>query len=57
MNKKDLVRLIETHFNQNEEAFKEKAIEIAREFEQNGDEQLAHYILGLAGEAPVFIPQ
>ncbi len=57
MDKKDVVRLIETHFNKNEEGFKEKTIEIAREFERNGDEQLAHYILGLAGEAPVFIPQ
>lgn len=57
MDKKDVVRLIEAHFNQNEEGFKEKALEIAKEFEKNGDEQVAHYILGLAGEAPVFIPQ
>lgn len=57
MKKEDVIRLIEYHFNDNPAAFKEQALKIAREFEENGDEQLAHYILGLASVGNVFVPQ
>ena len=44
MKKKDILNLIKLHFENDKEGFVEQARVIARDFEKEGDYQLAEYI-------------
>lgn len=58
MKKKDIVDLIRYHVDTNESGFRELAYDIAVEFRENGDSQLASYILSLlSSKSSVFTPQ
>ena len=57
MKKKNIINLIRYHSEHNEAGFKNEAYEIAREFEQLGDSQLAQYIMSLLSNVNTFIPQ
>lgn len=57
MKKKDIVDLIRYHVNKNDSAFKVKSMEIAKEFEQMGDTDLANNIVSLVSTNDVLIPQ
>ena len=55
--KKDIINLIRCFVEGNKTGFKTTAIQIAHDFDQNGDTQLALYIMSLLSEANSFIPQ
>ncbi|MCM1496467.1 MAG: ATP-binding protein [Bacteroides sp.] len=57
MKKKNVINLIRFYAEHNDSGFRNEAHEIAREFEQNGDSQLAEYIMALMSNANTFIPQ
>ena len=47
MQKKTVLSLIRAHVERDEKAFIEKATKLAEELEQDGDWELALYVLGL----------
>lgn len=57
MKKKNIINLIRYHAEDNEAGFRNEAYEIAKEFDQMGDYQLAEYIMALLSNANTFIPQ
>lgn len=57
MKKKNVINLIRFYAEHNDSGFRNEAHEIAKEFEQNEDYQLAEYIMALMSNANTFIPQ
>ena len=57
MKKMDVINLIKYYTEKNDNAFREEAYKIAREFDKSGDVQLAEYIMALLSDANTFIPQ
>jgi hypothetical protein len=57
MKKKNIINLIRFHAEKNEAAFREEAYEVARDFDTNGDSQLAEYVMALMSSANAFVPQ
>ena len=55
--KKKILSLIRYHAEKNEIGFRNEAYEIAREFDAEGDYQLAEYIMSLLSNANTFVPQ
>ena len=49
--------LIRSHYENNEAAFRHQSIEIAREFENDGSESLADYVMALLNNSNAFVPQ
>lgn len=57
MKKQSVINLIKYHVEKNENAFRNEAVTIARDFDAIGDYQLAEYIMGLVAEANLYAPQ
>lgn len=57
MKKKSVINLIKYYSEKNDVAFREEAYNIANDFENEGDFQLAEYISALLSSANTFIPQ
>ncbi len=57
MKKKDIVDLIRYHAEGNDNGFREHAYQIANEFDESGDYQLAEYIMALMSNANILCPQ
>ena len=57
MKKADVIPLIRSHYENNEAAFRHQSIEIAREFENDGSESLADYVMALLNNSNAFVPQ
>lgn len=57
MKKRSVINLIRFHEEKNDAAFRNEACEIARDFDQAGDYQLAEYIMALVSDANAFMPQ
>lgn len=57
MKKRNVINLIRYHVDHNESAFRNEAAEIARDFDANGDGELAEYIMALISDANAFVPQ
>ena len=57
MKKKDVIDLIRYHAEGNDNGFREHAYQIANEFDEAGDYQLAEYIMALMSNANVLVPQ
>lgn len=57
MKKQNVLNLIRYHVERNENAFRNEAIGIARDFDSVGDNQLAEYIMSLVAQASQYIPQ
>ena len=57
MKKKDVLNLIKLHFENDNEGFIEQSNVIAKDFEKEGDYQLAEYILGLVSNTNILLPQ
>lgn len=57
MKKKSVINLIKYYAEHNDSGFRNEAHEIARDFEQGGDYQLAEYIMALMSDVNTFIPQ
>lgn len=57
MKKKNVINLIKHYAERNDAGFRSEAYDIAREFDSNGDHQLAEYIMALLSDANTFVPQ
>lgn len=57
MKKKSVINLIKYYTENNDAGFRSEAYEIAKDFDQLGDYQLAEYIMALLSNANTFIPQ
>ena len=57
MKKKSVINLIKYYAENNDSGFRSEAYEIARDFDQTGDYQLAEYIMALMSNANTFVPQ
>lgn len=57
MKKADVINLIRCHYEKNEPAFRHQSMEIAQEFDEEGDESLADYIVSLVSDSNSFVPQ
>lgn len=57
MKKKNIINLIRYHVEGNDLGFRTEAYEIAKDFDDNGDSQLAEYITALLSNANTFVPQ
>lgn len=57
MKKKNVLNLVKYYVENNDSGFRTEAYEIARDFDESGDIQLAQYILSLLSNANTFVPQ
>lgn len=57
MKKKSVINLIKYYAEDNDAGFRSEAYEIAKDFDQTGDYQLAEYIMALMSNANTFVPQ
>jgi SpoVK/Ycf46/Vps4 family AAA+-type ATPase len=57
MKKKNIINLIKYYSEDNDVGFRNEAYEIARDFDESGDYQLAEYIMALLSNANTFVPQ
>lgn len=57
MKKKSVINLIKYYAESNDAGFRSEAYEIARDFDQSGDYQLAEYIMALMSNTNTFVPQ
>lgn len=57
MKKQNIINLVKYHAEKNEAGFKHEAIEVAKNFDQGGDYELAEYIMSLITDANQFSPQ
>ena len=57
MKKQNIINLVKYHTEQNHAAFVSEVSEIAREFDANGDYEVAQYLMDLVSNANVYIPQ
>lgn len=57
MKKKNILNLIKYHAEKNELQFRNEAMEIANYFDENGDRQLAEFIMSQFATANTFVPQ
>lgn len=57
MKKQNVVNLIKYHAENNNEAFISEVAEIARDFDANGDDTIAQYIMELISNANFYVPQ
>lgn len=57
MKKKNVLNLIKYYSEKNDNAFRNEAYEIAKDFYDSGDNQLAEYIMALISNKNAFVPQ
>lgn len=57
MKKKNIINLIRCYSENNDAGFRNEAYEIAKDFDKDGDYDLAEYIMSLLSSANTFIPQ
>lgn len=57
MKKQNIINLVKYHAEHNNAAFVSEVSEIAREFDVNGDYEVAQYLMDLVSNANVYIPQ
>lgn len=57
MKKKSVINLIKYYSEGNDVAFRNEAMDIAKEFDESGDYQLAEYIMALLSNTNMLVPQ
>ena len=57
MKKKNVINLVKYYAEKNDAGFRTEAYEIARDFDNTGDYQLADYIMSLLSNANTFVRQ
>ena len=57
MKKQNIVNLVKYHIERNESSFIAEVADIARDFDKNGDYQLAEYLMELISNANIYTPQ
>ena len=55
--KQNLINLVKYHVEKKDDAFRNEVAAIARNFDQNGDEDLAQYLMELISTANFYVPQ
>ncbi len=57
MKKQNLINLVKYHVDGNNDAFASEVAEIAREFDNSGDFEVAEYLMDLISDANYYVPQ
>lgn len=57
MKKKNIINLIRYYVEKNDSGFRNEAYDVAKDFNQSGDYQLAEYIMSLLSDVSTFVPQ
>ena len=57
MKKQNIINLVKYHVEQNNSAFISEVSEIAKDFDANGDYEVAQYLMDLISNANVYMPQ
>ena len=57
MKKQNVINLIKNHMENNNDAFIAEAVQIAKDFDSNGDSTVAQYLMELVANTNVYIPQ
>lgn len=57
MKKKNVINLVKYYAEKNDVGFRNEAYEIAKDFDNSGDYQLAEYIMSLLSNVNTFVPQ
>lgn len=57
MKKQNIINLVKYHTEKNDSAFTAEVAEIAKDFDNNGDSQLAAYLMELISNTNVYVPQ
>lgn len=57
MKKSNVINLIRYYAEKNDAAFRSEALEIAKDFEKNGDPELAHYVMSVMAGTHLFSAQ
>lgn len=57
MKKQNVINLVKYHSEHNNEAFNAEVVEIARDFDKNGDELIAQYLMELVASVDFYTPQ
>ncbi|MFR5467837.1 MAG: AAA family ATPase [Waltera sp.] len=57
MKKKNVINLVKYYAEKNDAGFRNEAYEIAKDFDNSGDYQLAEYIMSLLSNVNTFVPQ
>lgn len=57
MKKKNVINLIKYYIENNDASFRNEAYEIAKDFDKNGEYQVAEYIMALLSDVNTFVPQ
>lgn len=57
MKKRSVINLIKYYSEKNDSAFRNEAENIARDFDREGDSEIASYIVSLLSDVNVFVPQ
>lgn len=57
MKKKSVINLIKYYSEENDAGFRSEAYEIAKDFDESGDHQLAEYVMALMSNTNTFVPQ
>ncbi len=57
MKKRSIINLIKYYSENNDSAFRNEAENIARDFDREGDSEIASYIISLLSDVNVFVPQ
>lgn len=55
--KKNIINLVKYYAEKDDASFRNEVYEIAREFDESGDYQLAKYIMYLISNTNTFVPQ
>ena len=57
MKKQSILNLVRFHVENNEDAFTSEVVDIAREFDRNGDSAMATYLMEMISNANYYMPQ
>ena len=57
MKKQSIINLVKYYVEKNDEAFRTEVVDIARDFEKNGDISISEYLMDLISTTNYYIPQ
>lgn len=57
MKKQNIINLVKYYVEKNEEAFRMEVVEIAKDFEKNGEQSISEYLMDLISTTNYYIPQ
>lgn len=57
MKKQSIINLVKYYVEKNDEAFRTEVVDIARDFEKNGDLSISEYLMDLISTTNYYVPQ